>query len=143
MIDAFINRLREFKDPLLDDWTLALIRNVYEHALEGYTMGQLLGYISYRKRIADRTNKEKARRVLSALKTNRWGLRDDVEALQQEAQARRDSERLSREAREVFRETIADAQRLIPEGKRGRVRRNGRKAKRNKEHRPAPAWTIA
>lgn len=143
MIESMISRLEALNDTLLDDWTLALIRNVYEHALEGYTMGQLLGYISYRKRIADRTNKEKARRVLAALRNNRWGLRDDVEALQQEAQARRDAERLAREAREVFRETIADAQRLIPEGKRGRGRRNGRKAKRNKEHRPAPAWTIS
>jgi len=125
----------------LDDWTLALIRHVYEHALEGYTMAQLMGYVAYRKRCAPKEHKEKARRVLAALRNNRWGLRDDVEALQQEAQARRDSERLSREAREVFRETIADAQRLIPEGKRGRGRR-GRKAKRDTELRRAPAWTV-
>lgn len=129
MIDALIARLKELNDPLLDDWTLALIRHVYEHALEGYTMGQLLGYISYRKRIADRTNKEKARRVLSALKTNRWGLRDDVEALQQEAKARLDAERLARDAREVYYETIADANSRIPDGKRGRSNRRGRKAK--------------
>jgi len=141
VIDAFINRLGELKDPLLDDWTLALVRNVYEHALEGYTMAQLMGYVAYRKRCAPKEHKEKARRVLAALRNNRWGLRDDVEALQQEAQARRDSERLSREAREVFRETIADAQRLIPEGKRGRGRR-GHKAKRDKEPRRAPAWTV-
>src|SRR5690606_20891919 len=143
VIESMISRLEELNDSLLDDWTLRLIRNVYEHALEGYTMAQSMGYVAYRKRCAAKQDKEKARRVLAALRNNRWGLRDDVEALQQEAQARRDSERLSREAREVFRETIADAQRLIPEGKRGRGRRNGRKAKRNKEHRPAPAWTIS
>ena len=143
MIDALIARLKELNDPLLDDWTLALIRNVYEDALQGYTMAQLMGYVAYRKRCAPREHKEKARRVLAALRNNRWGLRDDVEALQQEAKDRRDAERLAREAREVFQETIADAQRLIPEGKRGRGRRNAREAKRNKEHRPAPAWTIA
>jgi len=126
----------------LDDWTLALIRNVYEHALEGYTMAQIMGYVAYRKRCAAKQDKEKARRVLSAFKTNRWGLRDDVEALQQEAQARRDSERLSREAREAFRESISDAKRLIPDSKRGRGRR-GRKAKRDTELRRAPAWTVA
>jgi len=138
-----ISRLEALNDPLLDDWTLALIRHVYEHALEGYTMAQLMGYVAYRKRIADKANKEKARRVLAALRNNRWGLRDDVEALQQEAQARRDSERLSREAREVFRESISDAKRLIPDSKRGRGSRAGRRAKRGKEHRPAPVWTIA
>ena len=142
MIDALIARLKELNDPLLDDWTLGLIRHVYEDALQGYTMAQLMGYVAYRKRCAPKEHKEKARRVLAALRNNRWGLRDDVEALQQEAKARRDSERLSREAREVFRETIADAQRLIPEGKRGRGRR-GRKAKRDTELRRAPAWTVA
>jgi len=137
-----ISRLEALNDPLLDDWTLALIRHVYEHALEGYTMAQLMGYVSYRKRCAPKEHKESARRVLKALKTNRWGLRDDVEALQQEAQARRDSERLSREAREAFRESISDAKRLIPDSKRGRGRR-GRKAKRDTELRRAPAWTVA
>jgi len=142
VIDAFINRLRELKDPLLDDWTLALVRNVYEDALQGYTMAQLMGYVAYRKRIADKANKEKARRVLAALRNNRWGLRDDAEALQQEAKARRDSERLSREAREAFRESISDAKRLIPDSRRGRGRR-GRKAKRDTELRRAPALTVA
>ena len=143
MIESMISRLEALNDKLLDDWTLRLIRHVYEDALQGYTMAQLMGYVAYRKRCAPKEHKGKARRVLAALRNNRWGLRDDVEALQQEAQARRDAERLAREAPEVFRETIADAQRLIPEGKRGRGRRNGRKAKRNKEHRPAPAWTIS
>jgi len=143
VIDAFINRLRELKDPLLDDWTLALVRNVYEHALEGYTMAQLMGYVAYRKRIADKANKEKARRVLAALRNNRWGLRDDVEALQQEAKDRRDAERMAREAREVYYETIADANSRIPDGKRGRSNRRGRKAKRDTEPRRAPAWTVA
>jgi len=129
VIDAFMNRLRELKDPLLDDWTLALIRNVYEDALQGYTMTQLMGCVAYRKRCAAKGDKEKASCVLSALSNNRWGLRDDVEALQQEAQARRDSERLSREARAVYYETIADANSRIPDGKRGRSNRRGRKAK--------------
>src|SRR5690606_17758753 len=127
MIDTLIARLKELNDPLLDDWTLALIRHVYEDARQGYTMAQLMGYVAYRKRCAPKEHKEKARRVLAALRNNRWGLRDDVEALQQEAQARLDAERLAREAREVFRETIADAQRLIPDGKRGRSNRRGRK----------------
>ena len=143
MIDAFINRLRELKDPLLDDWTLALIRHVYEDALQGYTMAQLMGYVAYRKRCAPREHKEKARRVLAALRNNRWGLRDDVEALQQEAQARRDSERLSREAREAFRESISDAKRLVPDSKRGRGSRAGRRTKRDEQRQLAPVWTLA
>src|SRR5690606_41960264 len=114
-----ISRLEALNDTLLDDWTLALIRNVYEDARQGYTMAQLMGYVAYRKRCAPKEHREKARRVLAALRDNRWGLRDDVEALQQEAQARRDAEPMAPEAREVFRETIADAQRLIPEGKIG------------------------
>lgn len=143
MIDALIARLKELNDPLLDDWTLGLIRHVYEDALQGYTMAQLMGYVAYRKRCAAKGHKEKARRVLSALRNNRWGLRDDVEALQQEAQRRLDAERLAREAREAFRESISDAKRLVPDSKRGRGSRAGRRAKRDKEHRPAPVWTIA
>jgi len=143
MINEMIARLEALNDATLDDWTLRLIRHVYEDALQGYTMAQLMGYVAYRKRCAPREHKEKARRVLAALRNNRWGLRDDVEALQQEAKARRDSERLSREAREAFRESISDAKRLIPDSKRGRGSRVGRRAKRDKEHRPAPVWTIA
>mgnify|MGYP001180864239 FL=1 len=143
MIDAFINRLKELNDPLLDDWTLALIRDVYEDALQGYTTAQLMGYVAYRMRCADKADKEKCRNVLSALKNNRWGIRDDVEALQQEAKDRRDAERMAREAREVYYETIADVNRRIPDGKRGRSNRSGRKAKMDKEPRPAAAWTVA
>ena len=143
MIESMISRLEALNDKLLDDWTLRLIRHVYEDALQGYTMAQLMGYVAYRKRCAAKGDKEKARRVLAALRNNRWGLRDDVEALQQEAQARRDSERLSREAREVYYETIADANSRIPDGKRGRSNRSGRKAKKDKEPRRAPAWTIS
>src|SRR5690606_9699925 len=109
-----ISRLEALNDSLLDDWTLRLIRNVYEHALEGYTMAQMIGYVAYRKRCAAKQDKEKARRVLAALRNNRWGLRDDVEALQQEAKDRRDAERMAREAREVYYETIADANSRIP-----------------------------
>lgn len=129
MIEPMISRLEALNDKLLDTWTLRLIRHVYEDALQGYTMAQIMGYVAYRKRCAAKQDKEKARRVLAALRNNRWGLRDDVEALQQEAQARRDSERLSREAREVYYETIADANSRIPDGKRGRSNRRGRKAK--------------
>lgn len=143
MINEMIARLEALNDATLDDWTLALIRHVYEHALEGYTMAQLMGYVAYRKRIADKANKEKVRRVLAALRNNRWGLRDDLEALQQEAQARLDAERLAREAREAFRESISDAKRLIPDSKRGRGSRAGRRAKRNEQRQPAPVWTRA
>lgn len=143
MIETYLERLRGLGDPLLDDWTLALIRHVYEDALQGYTMAQIMGYVAYRKRCAAKQDKEKARRVLAALRNNRWGLRDDVEALQQEAQARRDSERLSREAREAFRESISDAKRLIPDSKRGRGSRAGRRAKRDEQRQPAPVWTRA
>jgi len=115
-----ISRLEALNDPLLDDWTLALIRNVYEHALEGYTMAQLMGYVAYRKRCANKADKEKCRRVLSALKNNRWGIRDDVEALQQQAKAERDSEARSREARAVWYMQQRDVRALIPESKRGR-----------------------
>lgn len=143
MIKAFIDRLKELTDPLLDDWTLALIRDVYEDALQGYTTAQLMGYVAYRTRCAPKEHKDKARRVLDALRNNRWGLRDDVEALQQEAQARRESERLSRDAREAFRESISDVKRLIPEGNRGRSNGSGRKAKRDNEPRQVPVWTVA
>ena len=143
MIESMISRLEALNDTLLDDWTLALIRNVYEDALQGYTMAQLMGYVAYRKRCAPREHKEKARRVLAALRNNRWGLRDDVEALQQEAQARRDSERLSREAREAFRESISDAKRLAPDSKRGRGSRAGRRTKRDEQRQLAPVWTLA
>ena len=143
MIESMISLLEALNDPLLDDWTLALIRNVYEDARQGYTMAQLMGYVAYRKRCAAKGDKEKARRVLSALRNNRWGIRDDVEALQQEAKDRRDAERMAREAREVYYETIADANSRIPDGKRGRSNRRGRKAKRDTELRRAPAWTVA
>src|SRR5690606_24378103 len=138
-----ISRLEALNDKLLDDWTLRLIRHVYEDALQGYTMAQIMGYVAYRKRCAAKQDKEKARRVLAALRNNRGGLRDDVEALQQEAQARRDSERLSREAREAFRESISDAKRLIPDSKRGRGSRAGRRAKRDEQRQPAPVWARA
>ena len=142
VIESMISRLEALNDTLLDDWTLRLIRHVYEDALQGYTMAQLMGYVAYRKRCESKEHKEAANRVLKALKTNLWGLRDDVEALQQEAQARRDSERLSREARQVYYDTIADVNRRIPDGKRRRGNRSGRKTKRDKEPRRAPVWTV-
>lgn len=143
MIDEYIEQLRQLQDPLLDDWTLSCIRNVYEHALQSTSLSHVFGYASYLKRCAKGENKKKVQRIISAIRTNRWGIRDHISELQKEERRRRKSERLSREIKEVYRDIINDAKRKIPEGKRGRSNRSGRGSDYTKRRKkPAPKWTI-
>lgn len=132
-------------DEMLDDFTIRLCRSVIERAAEGQTTKQLQGYLGYRRRTAaPGLEKEAVRRVLKALKTNRWGLRDVVEAQQAAAAEHRADERATREARSAFREQLATAEAMIPPNKRGRSRggRGGGNKKRTTGPRQLPA-TLA
>lgn len=122
-------------DSGLDDHAVRLCRNVIARALDGHTLDQITGYMGYRRRIArPGAEKEAARRVARALRTNRWGLRDVIVKAQQVAEEIRRRKAIEREARRIYYEQLAGAKALVPENKRrrGSGGRKGRKGARNK-----------
>lgn len=127
-------------DGMLDDFTVRVCRTVIDRARQGHTIAELLGYLGYRRRIAQPgMEKEACRRVAKALRTNRWGLLDVVQQAQSEAEVRRNDEALTREARSEFYEQVAAATAMIPPNKRGRGS-GSRRGRRKDKPAPARMW---
>lgn len=131
---------RLIPDSGLDEFAMRLCRSVIARAMDGHTIDQLTGYLGYRRRVArPGGEKESARRVARALRTNRWGLRDAVEMAQKLAEERRRQAAIDREARRIFYEQVAAAKALVPEHKRGR-RGDGRKGGHKKKTYRRRVW---
>lgn len=123
-------------DGQLDHETLRLCGQVIRRAsAEGANDGQLQAYLAYRKRVANPgVDKDRAQRVMTAMRTNRWGLRDVVWAVRSRARAARQSrmEEPASDARAAFYDQIATANAMIPANKRGRGSSSGGRRRRDK-----------
>jgi len=117
-------------DELLDKPTLELCKAVYKRARRGATVAELTGYVAYRKRVAQGEDKTRAQRVLKAIKTNRWGIADDIAQLQEIAADERAARRERQQIRETWFMQISEANARIPENKRGKGRKSGRSRSR-------------
>lgn len=128
-------------DALLDDWTIRLLNAVYERALDGLTNAEIVGYVAYRKRIAKGPDKDKAQRVIKAIKTDRWGVASDVAALQNVAAERRRARRENRQIRETWYMQQREVNAMIPDNRRGGGGKSGRSRKRD-HVRSMPDWML-
>lgn len=122
-------------DGALDEETLRLCGRVLRRARMGHTLHELVSYLGYERSVArTREDKERVRRVVRAVKTNRWGLRDAVEAAQAEARQRRQKQKVAAAAVWAYRDEIRTKKGLIPPNKRGR----GGGGRRRKKDKPSP-----
>lgn len=125
---------RQAEEVLLDKWTLDLVRSVYEKARQGLTMDAIFGYLGYRKRVAQGENKARVQRVIKSIRTNRWNVADDIEALQKKAEETRKERQLDRQIRDTWYMQQAEVASRIPPGKRGG--RGGKSRSRKEDHKP-------
>src|SRR5690606_24100122 len=114
-----ITRVACIDDPLMDEFTQKLVKHVIDRALEGWTFNELHGYLVYRKRMAEGEDKVKVQRVIKALRTDWWGLKQAVIEAQADFRGRVQDARERRMAREVFYEVVAEANSRIPADRRG------------------------
>lgn len=129
-------------DEFLDKPTLELCKAVYKRARRGATVAELTGYVAYRKRVAQGEDKTRAQRVLKAIKTNHWGVGDDIAQLQGVAEDERAARRQNRQIREVWYMQQREVNARIPENKRGRGSKSGRNRSGDVGKPRTPEWML-
>jgi len=128
----------------LDKPTRQLVFEVLARARAMWSMKELLGHLGYRKRLArDRDSKERIQRVITALKTNRWGLATAVQTMQIYGQEEwRERQRSLPIATKMEMQGGSAGAFVVIEGKRRGRSRRGRVRKKPLNWKPAPRYTL-